>query len=538
MENNKANGHFGVMLDCSRNAVMKLPSLKKWIDIMADLGYNTLMLYTEDTYEVDNQPYFGYLRGRYSQAELREIDDYAYNKGIEFIPAIQTLAHLNCIFRWPAYSDINDCNDILLAGEEKTYKLIDDMFSSLEKSVRTRTVNIGMDEAHMLGRGKYQDIHGFKDRFDILLTHLNKVAEIAKNHGFECLMWGDMFFRLLGNDYYGSATVSEDIRKMIPDNINLIYWDYYSIDKEHYCKQIKKHSAIKDGIWFAGGLWSWAGFASHNAFSISATKSALEACTENAVNDIVFTMWGDDGSECSRFALLPSLYYASCIANGCTDEAEIKKGFYEKYGIAFDDFMLTDLTEAENYKRVVNPEKYMLYNDCFLGLLDSTVADDASEKYIALSQKLKKLEDNAEYGYIFKKMRTLCDALAVKVDIGIRTRNAYNSGDKKKLAALIPEYDRLLCLIDEFYKAFRNEWMTENKANGFEVQDIRIGGLCLRVKHCKERLEAYTENRLESLEELEEALLDFKGGDEFEKNAISFNDWRRSATVAPISMGM
>ena len=101
-----AFNRLGVMLDCSRMAVMNLPTLKKWIDIMADLGYNTLMLYTEDTYEVDNQPYFGYLRGRYSKEELREIDSYAFEKGIELIPAIQTLAHLNNIFRWRPYRQI------------------------------------------------------------------------------------------------------------------------------------------------------------------------------------------------------------------------------------------------------------------------------------------------------------------------------------------------------------------------------------------------------------------------------------------------
>ena len=65
--------HLGVMLDCSRNGVLKPESVKRYIDILSRLGYNCLMLYTEDTYEVDNQPYFGYLRGRYSQEELKEI---------------------------------------------------------------------------------------------------------------------------------------------------------------------------------------------------------------------------------------------------------------------------------------------------------------------------------------------------------------------------------------------------------------------------------------------------------------------------------
>lgn len=521
MTNNKR--HLGVMLDCSRNAVMNLPSLKKWIDIMADLDYNTLMLYTEDTYEVDNQPYFGYLRGRYSQAELREIDDYAYDKGIELIPAIQTLAHLNCIFRWPAYSGINDCSNILLVEEDATYKLIEDMFSSLAKTVRTRTINIGMDEAYMLGRGKYLDKNGLKSRFDILLAHLSRVAEIAEKYGFKCLMWGDMFF----NNLRSGDTAPENIAEKIPENVELIYWDYYTSNRDWYSNNIKKYAKIKNNNWFAGGLWSWTGFAPHNTVSISTTKAALDACNENGVRDVFFTMWGDNGAECSFFSLLPALYYTSCLLKGCNDEEKIKKGFYEKYGIAFDDFMVTDLTEDW----AVNPEKYMLYNDCFLGMLDSTVADGDTEKYASCSEKLKKLEANAEYGYLFKKLRTLCDVLAVKVDIGIRTRAAYNSGDKAALAALIPDYDRLLCLIDEFYKAFRTEWMTENKPNGFEVQDSRIGGLYFRVRHCKERLEDYTENRIARIEELEETLLDFKGNSEFEKKPINFNDCKGATTA-------
>lgn len=42
---------LGTMLDCSRNAVATVESVKRWIDLCADMGYNTRMLYTEDTYE-------------------------------------------------------------------------------------------------------------------------------------------------------------------------------------------------------------------------------------------------------------------------------------------------------------------------------------------------------------------------------------------------------------------------------------------------------------------------------------------------------
>lgn len=120
MENNRFN-RFGIMLDMSRNAVMKPEMVKKYIDILSITGYNSLMLYTEDTYEIEGEPYFGYNRGKYTIDELKDIDRCALGKGIELIPCIQTLAHLNTIFHWPCYDNVRDCNDILLAGNDETY---------------------------------------------------------------------------------------------------------------------------------------------------------------------------------------------------------------------------------------------------------------------------------------------------------------------------------------------------------------------------------------------------------------------------------
>mgnify|MGYP000936717151 CR=1 FL=1 len=46
------------MLDCSRNAVFTVEKVKAMIRILAKLGLNRLLLYTEDTYEVPELPYF------------------------------------------------------------------------------------------------------------------------------------------------------------------------------------------------------------------------------------------------------------------------------------------------------------------------------------------------------------------------------------------------------------------------------------------------------------------------------------------------
>ena len=119
------------MLDCSRNAVANLDSLREWIDLTAGLGFTTLMLYTEDTYELAENPYFGYLRGRYSKEDLKEVDAYAASKHMELIPCIQTLAHLRTLKRWPEYAPHFDAEDILLIDDDRVYALIDQIFSTL-----------------------------------------------------------------------------------------------------------------------------------------------------------------------------------------------------------------------------------------------------------------------------------------------------------------------------------------------------------------------------------------------------------------------
>ena len=64
---------FCVMIDMSRNAVMTKDSLKTYLKLLKKMGYNSAMLYTEDTYEVNNEPYMGYMRSRYTKEDLKEL---------------------------------------------------------------------------------------------------------------------------------------------------------------------------------------------------------------------------------------------------------------------------------------------------------------------------------------------------------------------------------------------------------------------------------------------------------------------------------
>lgn len=501
------------MIDCSRNAVMTVAALKNFITRIAKMGYNQVHLYMEDTYEVDGEDYFGYLRGKYSQGELKELDDFAYDIGVELVPNIQTLAHMTAFARWR--KDIIDTNDILLVGDERVYDLIDRMFSSLRQCFRTNLLHIGMDEAHMLGRGKYYDLHGDQNRFDILLSHLQRVCGLAKRYNFCPMMWSDMFYRLAnGGEYYESSSKFDaSIKAMIPKDLTLVYWDYYSTDKNHYNAMIRGHRQLTNQLAFAGGAWKWRGFAPINYFSIQATKAAFQACQKNGIKDVFLTLWGDGGGECSSYAVLPTLCYGACLAQGITKMADIRAKFEEWTGLRYDDFMLLDAPGYLDVKdRNSNPAKYLLYADCFMSIFQSEEKAAHAEKYASLARKLKNAAGRSgEYAYVFETLSKLCAVLAIKATICTRTRAAYASGDKQQLEPIIRDYKKMIQRTEDFYQAFQKQWYLENKPHGFDVQDIRIGGLLQRMRSCQSRLEQYRDGVIDSIPELEETILPLPG---------------------------
>lgn len=496
---------------------MKVEELKKFILVLKKMGYNCLQLYTEDTYEIEGEPQFGYRRGKYSKAELKEIDAFAAENGIELMPCIQTLAHLNAIFRYERYQRINDVADILLADDEETYAFIEKMIATCAECFTSRNIHIGMDEAHMLGKGKYYERHGDKNRFDILLKHLMRVTEILKKYGFKPMMWSDMFFRLVGGGYYHDKPIPAEVREKVPQEMQLVYWDYYNENAELLDGMMESHLAFDRPVWLAGGAWTWSGFQSDNAKSFIQTKAFLASAQKYGVNNVLITMWGDNGGECSPYALLPSLMYAAECARGNFDLNQAKAKFESLFGEKWDDFLLCDFpcpkgVGEEGFELGV---KELLYSDYFLSTFDCGVLGTGQERevYRSLAERLEKAAANSrEYSYMFTSYAALCRVLSVKYDLGYLTREAYQKGDKKALAALIPDYEKSLVLLEEFTAKYENMWFKEHKPHGFDVQDIRLGGIMQRTKSCMRRLKEYVDGKSDRIEELEEETVNFITG--------------------------
>lgn len=530
MKGNFSNdfNEFGILLGCAANSVPKISTLKKYADIMKKLGYNSLYLETADTYQIEDEPYFGYNRGVYTKAEIKELEAYCDTLGIELVPTIQTLAHMHFLKNYERFRPIIDSNDILLAEYDETYVFIEKMFKTMAEMYKCRRINIGMDEAFLLGAGNYLKKFGHKDRVKILFDHLDRVLKIAKKYGFQCEMWSDMFFSVLSaveNPYEAlDATVPAEWKSLVPDGLKLVYWEYFPQSSEMVETMIDKHRQIADDVKFAGTFFRWSGIAPLNAFTNKVMKRALKACKNKQVKDFIFAAWSDYSGGASIFATLPSMYAMSKYAvNGCDDDADLTKGFSDVTGIDYKDFAYMD---AVNYPytdtktkdvsdlRANNKSHFYLFCDIMYGIFDNMVSDGISKAYENLRDEMKKI-DGKEYQYLFDTIITLADVLSIKASISKNMRALYKAGDKeglKNIAKVI--LPSLLEKYDAYFNAFEKQWMLENKPFGYEVQNIRFGGLKERALYAKKTIEKYLAGEISEIAEFEIEQMPYGGAAE------------------------
>ena len=486
----------GAMLDMSRNAVMNVKTVKYMLRKMALMGMSTCMLYTEDVYEVDDYPYFGHLRGRYTKEEIKELDAYALSLGIELIPCIQVLGHLETALRWGAATPYRDASNVLLVGADETYALIDAMLKSVSECFTTRRIHIGMDETHALGTGRYLDKYGYRPRHEIFLEHLRRVVELVKKHGLSPMMWSDMFFRLSANgmegfeEYDVRTVLSEEILHLVPEGVTQVFWDYYHTQESFYAKNIENHRLLGEDTVFAGGVWLWSGSLPLFSHSLGNTVPALDACRKGGVREVLATVW-TNSAECPAVISLAGLaWYADYDYTGGYDAQRVSECFARATGECYEDCMRLDRGAYPHGGKYCMTTA-LTYSDPLLGFVDRHIEGIDTKRFYETELEALAGCGGGMLAPVFEMVRRVLDLLSNKADFGVRIRAAYKNGDRETLIALSRECDVIMEKIEALRLSHRAAWMAYHKVEGFEVLDIRLGGLRARFDTVRERIEAY-----------------------------------------------
>ena len=498
----------GSFVDFSRNGVMTVEAAKRYMDHLAAMGMNLFVLYTEDTFTVPEYRYMGYLRGRYSKEELREMDAYAQALGIEMVPCIQTLGHLGQFLQWQENRKLQDNATVLLCDAAPTYDFIEAEIRAMRDSVSTRRLHIGMDEAHGVGLGRYLRRFGVVDRFELLNRHLGRVVELCKKYGFEPMMWSDMFFRLGSkhDDYYDlESDIPQSVVDSLPD-VGLVYWDYYHAEEKWYEHMFTQHEKMSPNTIFAGGLWTWSGFLPHVDWTWATMGPGLKVAARHKVKTVMATQWGDDGNETSHFLALSQMPMFSefcwrgdsCSAEDVKATGEFLTGLPQQAYEAFSLFYPGAIDRRVG--------KALIYCDLLYPL-----GPQGEELMASIPRSRKALEMLAPYqDDLFCRYATaLFDVCLQKALLLTELRARYLAGDKTWLAQTAEE--TIVALIDS-YEVLRDlhkaVWERDYKRNGWEVMALRYGGVIGRLQDVQDVLLRYAEGELDSICELDEEPLD------------------------------
>ena len=235
-------GYRGMHLDVARH-MFPVEFIKKYIDLMAlhninvfhwhltdDQGWRveirkyprlaevssqrkeTLISHWElPNHKYDGTPYGGY----YTQDEIREIVAYAAARQIEIIPEIDLPGHMLAVLaaypelgctkgpyetgtRWGVY------DDVLCAGNDKTYEFLEGVFSEIVELFPGRYVHLGGDEcpkvrwkacpacqARIRAEGLVTD--GKRNREELLQSYMmSRVGDFLRKHGKKIIGWDEI----------------------------------------------------------------------------------------------------------------------------------------------------------------------------------------------------------------------------------------------------------------------------------------------------------------------------------------------------------
>lgn len=502
---------FGLMIDCSRNAVMKPDHLRRWLRQAALFGFNQCLLYTEDTYALPDEPYFGYLRGGYSEDELTELDAYAAQLGVEMVGCIQTLGHLEHALKWSPYWCIKDTPSVLLVDDDRTYELIDKMIGTYARAYRTRRIHIGMDETHDLGRGRFMDLFGHERGYALFQRHLSRVRDLCVQHGLRPMLWSDMYFRM-GNpeqQYYAPSTrIPAEVKAAIPTDAQLVYWDYYHTDATFYTEWIERHKELTPNPVMASGIWTWGGhfgYAHHK--TAQAIRPCIEACRSSGIEELFFALWCDDGAYCEFDTAMAGIAYAAELAIQGTEGVDDDALAARVQAIADFDYRL--VIEADRTQERAAPAS-LLWDDPLLGIhwKNQLVKDpffwhNEAERYDEILDRLQPVADETmpiDFAHWTGIIRYLRNVMKLKILLD----ETYGSRDNHLLERLVKAAHERAEECDSLNQSFRRQWYKRNRPQGFETIQHRIGARKQRWLELAQRLQELSDGTINAIPELEE----------------------------------
>ena len=313
----------GVLLDVSRTRVPRMETLFALIDLWSRLKMNHLQLYLEHTFAYQSHETVWRGASPFTPEEIRSIDAFCRDRGIELVPNQNSLGHMERWLRHDAYRSLAECPDgftgpagvpwpfgsCLNPADPESARFVLSLFEELLPNFTGRTVNIGGDEPWELGTGRSAEALPGLDRAQLYLRHVRTVAEALRERGYIVQLYGDVIAEF------------PEILRDLPDDVTILEWGY---EEDHpFAERAQRFHALNRRYLLLSGTSSWNAPTGRLENARNNTLSAARAAVRYNGRGVLITDWGDNGHTQQLPISIPPWVYAAGVAWGPEENARM-----------------------------------------------------------------------------------------------------------------------------------------------------------------------------------------------------------------------
>jgi hypothetical protein len=309
----------GLMLDISRNRVPTMATLRHLIDALHVLRYNELQLYTEHTFAYAKHEAVWREASPITPAEIRELDAYCAERGIELVPNQNSFGHMERWLKHAKYKHLAESPDgfehpfsgwrefgSTLYPDFKSAEFVDGLYTELLPHFTSQQLHIGGDEPWELGKGRSAERVEREGKHRVYLDFMKQLFALTEAHGQTAQFWADIIME------------RPDLVPELPKNVIPVIWGYEADSPFAEQCRIVAEAGFRDQFYVAPGAGNWNSFSGRLDAAEANIQLAATQGHAHGARGLLLTAWGDNGHHQPWLTLYPALVLAAAAAHGET----------------------------------------------------------------------------------------------------------------------------------------------------------------------------------------------------------------------------
>lgn len=330
-----------------RVEVMTISALKDLAKYLSGLGINAMILEYADSFPYEEQATITGTNA-YDRQELKNLIFFCEGLGIQVIPLLENLGHVQYILRHERYSELRIEHNILSQVDplnKHCISLFNDLIDDLTSLHPSKYIHLGGDETRHLENKKFQ---GYVDKNGVsrLYTqYMKQICNIAIQKGKTPLLWADMILRH-----------PEAVADLPIDKIIFINWIYNGADADRF-GNVKALQEKGCTFWGAPALRSGPDdyFLTNWGYHFNNIEKFIPYCRQADYKSVVMTSWSTSGVYNYKWGSSGALLDMFPIRN--------------VYPLAGFNILVAAYSKALNVKGSINPKEFVIgYGQKHFGL--------------------------------------------------------------------------------------------------------------------------------------------------------------------------